>query len=143
METSTPIAQEIDIMRGHLSDLRDNIANYGIYLNTLETIWDAIPAMFFFKDVNNNIIKVNDYFCKVTGVKKEEVEGRSIKSLMKNQKRAAKYAENDIEVMRTGEPKLSIYEKIFDSEIKIRTDKFPIIVNGEVKGVLGFSVILK
>ena len=94
----TEIKNEINVMRQNIARLKKNILNYAAYVNTLEIIWDSIPAMFFFKDDMNNMVMVNNYFCDVLGVKKEDVEGKDISELMKNKSLAAKYASNDIHV---------------------------------------------
>jgi len=138
----TEIRDEINTMRKNIAKLKKNIVNYATYVNTLEVVWDSIPAMFFFKDDKNNIVRVNNYFCEVLGVEKEDIEGKNVSELMKNKNVAAKYASNDIHVLKTGKPKIGIEELIFDSYIKVRTDKFPVIFDGKIRGVLGISVII-
>jgi transcriptional regulator with PAS, ATPase and Fis domain len=143
MEVHNDIHDEIQNMKDSLSDLRKNISLYSVQLNTIEVVWDNIPAILFFKDKSNNLVRVNDYFCKTMKCKREDVEGKNLHELIKNDELVAKYASNDTDVFKSGEPKLGIIEPLFDTKIKLRTDKFPIKINGRVEGVLGFSVIIK
>lgn len=138
----TEIREEINLMRRNIANLKKNIIDYAQYVNTLEIIWDSIPAMFFFKDDENNMVRVNNYFCEVLNLKKKDVEGKNVAELTKNKSIAAKYASNDVYVLKTGKPKINIEETLFDTDIKLRTDKFPVMIDGKVRGVLGISVII-
>jgi PAS domain-containing protein len=138
----TELKDEINNMRQNIALLKKNIRNYAEYVNTLEVIWDSIPVIFFFKDDKNNLIRVNKHFCEVLNVTKEEVEGKNGSELTRDKSIAAKYATNDIAVLKTGKPKIGIEEMLFDTGIKLRTDKFPVIIDGKIRGVLGISVII-
>ena len=136
------ISGEIESMRDNIKELRKNLSLYSIHLNTLDALWDNIPAIIFYKDNLNTLVKVNDYFCKVMNCKKEDVEGKNICEMTKDDVLAAKYASNDLFVLNTGVPKLGIEEPLFDTGIQLRTDKFPIKINGKIEGIMGFSVIV-
>lgn len=129
-------------MKEDTEAIRKLVSVYMLEGDLLENIWDNIPAILFYKDKENKLIKVNKYFTKILGVKKSDVEGKNINDLMDNQILAAKYASNDIEVINNGVSRIGILEELFDTGIKLRTDKFPVRKNGKVCGVLGFSVIL-
>ena len=142
LKKENTIVEEINLMRSNLSDLKKNVSLYSMQLNTIESIWDYIPAILFFKDMCNNLVRVNNAFCTALGCKREDVEGKNLYKLMHDNKRATMYASNDREVLKTNKPKLGIEEYLMDTDIKLRTDKFPIEINGKVEGILGFSVIL-
>lgn len=137
------ITNEIYEMQRGVASLKKVISNYGEHIGVLESVWDSIPALMFYKDAQNNLIKVNRFFCTILKGNKEDFEGRSINELMKDQVQAGKYAMNDLIVIKSGKAKINIIEKLFDSEITVRTDKFPVQVDDKVVGVLGFSVILE
>lgn len=133
---------EIQKMKIETANLRSLIEIYADETKTLNDVWDSIPALMFIKDDKNTMVKVNNCFCRYLGLPREEIEGKNADELMKNHILAAKYAENDISVFETKKAKIGIVEKLFDTEITIRTDKLPIIKNEIVIGVLGLSVII-
>lgn len=133
---------EIQEMKIETANLRSLIEIYATGMETLNDIWNSIPALMFIKDNHNKMVRVNDCFCRYSGLEKKEIEGKSAEELTKNHILAAKYAENDISVFKSKKAKIGIIEKLFDTEITIRTDKLPIIKNGVVIGILGLSVII-
>lgn len=143
MDNIIDIDNEINSMRASIAELRKGVTQYGSNLTLLEAVWDTIPAIMFYKDKNNNLIKVNNYFCNVLGGKKSDYEMKNIDELMIDNVRASKYSQNDIIVIKSNKPKLGIIEQLFDSNITVRTDKFPVRINDIVEGVLGFSVVLE
>ncbi|HLD98282.1 MAG TPA: PAS domain S-box protein [Candidatus Nanoarchaeia archaeon] len=111
----------------------------------LETLMDNIPIMVFFKDTNNRLIKVNKYFCDLAGTTKDKIEGKRSDDFAEteHEKELVKhYGENDLDVINSKKPKLNIIENFFNTNIQIRTHKFPIIQNDEVVGVFGISIEL-
>lgn len=44
----------------------------------LESILDNLPALIFYKDKNNNFIRVNKYFAQINKMDKSFFEGKSI-----------------------------------------------------------------
>jgi PAS domain S-box-containing protein len=112
-------------------------------MTLLELVWDSVPALMFYKDTHNNLLKVNEYFCKLLGGEKTDYENKGMLELMEDQVQAARYAKNDLTVFKTGKSKIGIEEKLFDTNITVRTDKFPIKDNEDnVIGVLGLSVVI-
>lgn len=108
---------------------------------TLQLIFDACPALIFFKDASNRMLHVNKAFADKVGMPIEAIEGKNCADLFPNQ--ADAYWANDREVISTGNPKLGIIEKL-DTDtgtIWLQTDKVPYRnKNGEIIGLIGFSV---
>jgi PAS domain S-box-containing protein len=94
-------------------------------LSLLDMLWDNISIAMFYKDTENRLVKVNKCFSDICGIKKNELEGKHA------------------DVIKSAKPKLNIIEPLFSYNKKIfRTDKYPVIVDGKVIGVLGVSVEL-
>jgi PAS domain S-box-containing protein len=91
----------------------------------LRVLFDLMPAMIWFKDTQNGILRVNRRAAEAVGMAVEEIEGRpSIEVYPK----AAKFYVDDVEVIQSGLPKLGIVETIRNrqgEEIWIQTDKVP------------------
>jgi diguanylate cyclase (GGDEF)-like protein/PAS domain S-box-containing protein len=107
----------------------------------LEYIMDIAPVMIFYKDRGNRIVRVNRARAEVSGLTREEMEGKSAFDLFPHQ--ADGYWKDDRDVMNSGKPKRGIVEMIETSKgpMWIRTDKFPYRNGvGKVTGVIGFSV---
>jgi len=111
-------------------------------LSLLDMLWDNISIAMFYKDTENRLVKVNKCFSDICGIKKNELEGKHADELA-DKEIADKYARNDVDVIKSAKPKLNIIEPLFSYNKKIfRTDKYPVIVDGKVIGVLGVSVEL-
>ena len=99
------------------------------------------PAFILFKDVKNNIIRVNDTAAKMTGLPKEQIEGQPSKEIYPDM--ADVYYADDVQVMNSGKPKKGIIERlpaIDGSEKWLLTDKIPYFnANNEIEGILVFS----
>lgn len=107
-----------------------------------ETVLDAIPAMIFYKDVNNNILKVNRFFADSHRSKKNDFEGKSCFELYPTVL-AQKYWRDDLEVIKTRRPKEEIEELWEKDGIKkwFLTNKIPYInEKGKVIGIMGISI---
>jgi diguanylate cyclase (GGDEF)-like protein/PAS domain S-box-containing protein len=107
----------------------------------LELIIDNIPGLIFYKDMNNKFIKVNKYMADAKKISKSEMEGKSLEDIYPRED-AIKYFEDDLTVIKSGEPKLNIEEKWEnDGEVKwINTSKIPLKNNeDEIIGILGLS----
>lgn len=107
----------------------------------LQTIFDSSPALVFYKDKNNVLIRANKAFCDVLQRAKTEIEGKTAFELFPDN--AEKYWVDDMQVMNTGIPMLNIIEQM---ETKnglhwVRTDKIPYFdEKGNVTGIIGFSL---
>lgn len=107
-----------------------------------ETIFNLIPAMFFYKDLDNRFLKVNRALAKAAGWSRAKMEGASVFDLFP-EAAALKYWRDDKEIFRTGKPKRNILEAMPTAAGTkwVRTDKIPYVGNnGEILGIIGFSV---
>ena len=102
----------------------------------LRVLFDLTPAMIFFKDTENHILRANKRFVETLGI--EVREGKP--PLEDNSQEAAKFYLDDLEVIRSGAPKLGIIETVRDREGKklwVQTDKVPVHdKNGNVSGIV-------
>ena len=107
-----------------------------------QTIFDSVPAMIWYKDAENRILRVNRTAADSIGMPVRDLEGRSIYDLYPHH--AKQYHQDDLEVIRTGRPKLGIVEpyQVGSGEKRwIRTDKIPYRGDdGRVIGVIVFAV---
>lgn len=105
-------------------------------------IFDSVPAMIWFKDDKNRILRVNKYAAASVGRPVEEIEGKATEELYPDE--AAKYFADDLEVIRSGKPKLGIveqYQSASGEKRWVRTDKIPSFgKNGKPNGVVVFAV---
>lgn len=107
-----------------------------------QTIFHAVPAMIWFKDKHNRILRANHSAAASIGRTVEEVEGMSTADLYPTA--ADKYLKDDLEVAESGKPKLGIverYEVAGGTDRWVRTDKIPYRdENGNIVGVIVFAV---
>lgn len=105
-------------------------------------ILDSVPAMIWYKDTNNRLLRANRRAAESQGTTVQEMEGRRAEDYWPEE--AAQYLADDLEVARTGEPKLGIVERYrtpSGEKIWVRTDKVPYRDDhGQVIGVIVFSV---
>lgn len=108
----------------------------------LKTIIDSAPAMIWYKDTRNNIIRVNPAGARTAGRSISEIEGKSASELFPDL--ADQYYQDDRDVLSTGVPKLGIIEQMRTSQggtLWVQTDKLPLYdERGELTGLLIFSV---
>lgn len=76
----------------------------------LQLILDSTPAMIWYKDTENRIIRANHSAALSMGLSKEQIEGRLVAELYPEE------AEDDLVVIRTGQPRLGIVEPCFQVE---------------------------
>lgn len=108
----------------------------------LRVILDGVPAMVWYKDRENRILRANLAAAASVGRTPAELEGRSTYELYPEE--AACYHRDDLEVINSGRPKLGIVEPLrtADGETRwLRTDKIPYrAARGEIVGVIVFAV---
>lgn len=107
----------------------------------LRVIIDSSRSMIFYKDKANRFIFVNKAFTEITGLPKEEIEGKTAFEVFPEY--AKKYWEDDLEVMEKKREKLNITEPLVTDKgiVWLRSDKFPYTdEQGNVIGVIGFSL---
>jgi len=106
----------------------------------LAEILDALPLRFFRKDTENRIVYCNKAVADALGVTPAEMAGTPTARWYPEE--AERYYQDDLEVIRSGVPKLGIVEPLaIDGVTKqwIVTDKFPYRdAGGRVTGVLVF-----
>ena len=106
-----------------------------------QIIFHSAPLMIWYKDTENRILRANQTAAESVGLKVEEVEGLSTYELYPEE--AAKYHQDDLEVIRSGNPKLGIIEPYQTASGKkrwVRTDKIPYRdLEGNIVGVLVFA----
>ncbi|MGH7595048.1 MAG: PAS domain S-box protein [bacterium] len=107
-----------------------------------QVIFDSVPAMIWYKDQNNKILRVNKPAAESIGLPVEAIEGRWTHELYPDE--AAQYHGDDLQVIRSGEPKLGIIEQLqTESGEKrwIQTDKVPYRdETGNIIGVIVFAL---
>lgn len=87
-----------------------------------QLILDAIPSLIFLKDTSNRILRVNQAVLDAFDLRREEVEGCDSKEIFPDQAEA--FYQDDLEVIRSGQPKTGYPERAGDRWV--RTDKIPI-----------------
>jgi len=113
-------------------------------LEEYEAVFDAMPVMIWHKDTNNRTLRVNKGAAEFDGVKPSDVAGRSAWDMYPKE-RADQYYQDDLEVIRTGRPKLGIIERHVGPgtgvESWVETGKVPVRDrHGDVIGVIAFAI---
>src|SRR5262245_50478033 len=108
----------------------------------MEVLLDSMPAFIWYKDCENRILRANRLAAESMGLSVDQLEGRSTYDLYPDE--ASKYHHDDLEVIRSGEPKLGIVEVLTTASGEkrwVRTDKIPYRNEaGEIVGVIVFAV---
>jgi PAS domain S-box-containing protein len=107
----------------------------------LRTVLDSIPAMVFYKDTKNNLIRVNDAFAQSMKTTVSDLEGKSCFELWPDV--AQNYYDDDLEVIESGDSKLNIIEPLDTPTGRrwVKTDKILYHdKDGNIVGVIGFAV---
>ncbi|CAN5245414.1 hypothetical protein BH09SUM1_BH09SUM1_10390 [soil metagenome] len=103
----------------------------------LRVLIDLVPAMIWFKDTKNNILRVNKLVAETAGKSIEEIEGKPSSEIYPRE--AAQYYADDMAVMRSGIPKLGYVETLSGpqgEELWVQTDKVPYYdADGKVAGI--------
>ena len=73
-------------------------------------IFNSVPALIWYKDTHNRILRVNDAAAESIGKRAEEINGRPSEEIYPEN--AAAYYRDDLEVIRTGLPKFGIAEPL-------------------------------
>ena len=107
-----------------------------------ELILDTVPAMIFYKDTTNRILRVNALVAQSLGRPKDEIEGRHTAECFPEE--AERYFQDDLIVIESGLPRLGIEEPIQVAPGEKRwfsTDKIPLKDDrGRVTGVLVMAI---
>lgn len=106
-----------------------------------QALLDLIPAMVWYKDPHNRIIRANRRAAESIGKTVAEIEGRSTDEFYPEE--AERYHQDDLEVIVSGRPKLGIiepYKQEAGEKRWVQTDKVPYLdPRGNVLGVLVFA----
>ena len=106
-----------------------------------EIILDSVPALIWYKDRENRVIRANKLAAESIGLTKEQIQGKSSFELYPEH--AQSYYEGDLQVIRSGKPLMGIIErlKLADGRtLWLRTDKIPYRnEQGEIIGVIVFA----
>ncbi len=107
-----------------------------------QEIFDSVPAMIWYKDCDNRIVRANRPAATAAGLTPDAMEGRSVYELYPDE--AAKYHGDDLEVIESGQAKRGIIEMLQASSGEkrwVRTDKVPYQdESGKIVGVVVFAV---
>jgi diguanylate cyclase (GGDEF)-like protein/PAS domain S-box-containing protein len=91
-----------------------------------QVIFDSVPAMIWYRDAEGRILRANRTAAASRGLIPKDLEGRRLEEVYPDE--AARYRDDDREVMRSGHPKLGILEHLqiaSGEKICVRTDKVP------------------
>jgi PAS domain S-box-containing protein len=104
----------------------------------LRVLFNFLPALLCLKDANNRFLRANQRLADSLGKSVAELEGKTVAEVFPNP--AAKDQEEDLEIIRSGSPKLGIVESLEDKDAKtvwIQTDKIPVSDHhGKVIGLI-------
>jgi PAS domain S-box-containing protein len=106
-----------------------------------QVLLDLIPAMVWYKDTNNRIVRANRHAAESINKTVAEVEGLLASDLYPEE--AEQYYQDDLQVIASGRPKLGIVERYQTASGEkrwVQTDKVPYRdPQGHVIGVLVFA----
>ena len=108
----------------------------------LRVLLDLVPAMIWFKDTKNGILRVNEQVAKAVGKSVAEIEGRPSEEIYPQN--AAKFYADDLEIIRSRASKLDIIERLENSDGTqrwVETDKVPYF--DENDRVMGLVVVAR
>ncbi|MEI7885063.1 MAG: diguanylate cyclase [Clostridia bacterium] len=141
MESTRDQQSEELTLEQTIAELKISKDKYKYLSNQFEAILDHIPGLVFYKDTKNNFIRVNKYLADMHKMDKNELEGKNLSEIYPKED-ALKYYVDDLEVINSGEAKLSV-EETWETENGMRwvnTSKIPFINNaGDIIGVIGLS----
>ena len=101
-------------------------------------LFDVVPAMIWFKDTKNGFLRVNQRVAEATGLRVDQVEGKTAEDLFPAEAEA--YYADDLIVINSRQPKLGIVEQLAKpdgTKLWVQTDKVPVIdTDGNVTGLV-------
>ncbi len=106
-----------------------------------QVLLDLIPAMVWYKDSHNHIVRANRRAAESINKTVADIEGHSTDEFYPDE--ADKYHQDDLEVLVSGRPKLGIVEPYRTGSGErswVQTDKVPYLdAEGHILGVLVFA----
>jgi two-component system cell cycle sensor histidine kinase/response regulator CckA len=106
----------------------------------LQQIFDAVPALIFYKDLDHRFVRVNEEVVRFLGLPRDAILGRTDHDL--GLPLAAQYARDEDAVVATGRPRQGIVELLTTPAGTrwLQTDKIPHRdAAGNIIGVIGFA----
>jgi len=122
-------------------DLQESEEKFKLLNKELEMILDNLPGLVFFKDINNNFIKVNKYVANAHEMTKRELEGLSLFDLYPKDQAQA-YWDDDLDVIKSKKPKLNFIEPwdVEEGRRWVNSSKIPLFdENNNCIGIIGLS----
>lgn len=109
-----------------------------LQLAELRVLFDMMPAMIWFKDTENRILRVNQQAARIAGKSVAEMEGKPSREIYPHA--AAGFYADDLTVIRSGTPKLGYVESVpgpNGQNLWVQTDKVPVRAkDGRVIGLV-------
>ncbi len=142
IERTTMIINDITERKKSELAIRESEEKYRNLSLQFEAILDHIPGLIFYKDKENNFIRVNKFTANAFNKKKEELEGTNLRNLYSIEDAEKKY-QDDLSVIESGNAKLNIEENwnTADGIRWVNTSKIPFKNNkGEIIGIIGISM---
>jgi len=103
-----------------------------------EMIFNLVPVQIWYKDTQNNLIRVNRQVCSELGMTNEKIEGHSVEELFPSF--AQQYFKDDLEVFNARKPKLGIIEQVNTANgeiLWVHSDKVPVFgKDGQLVGLI-------
>ncbi len=151
-ENSAVLRQEVSLLRRRLAQAQGKIAGLERQRDDLkqqqarreiefQMIFDSLPALIFFKDKENRILRVNEAFCRTFDKSRDKIEGKNAGELFPEH--GEKFRCQDREIVEKGEARRGMLELMptCSGPRWFMTDKVPYRnEHGEIVGVLGFAV---
>ncbi|MEP6946132.1 MAG: PAS domain S-box protein [Acidobacteriota bacterium] len=107
----------------------------------LRVLFDLMPAMIWFKDTKNNILRVNERVAHAAGLPIAEIEGKASAKIYPDE--AEKFYADDRLVIESRKPRLGYVETVpgpDGANLWVQTDKVPYFDSkGEVIGIVVMS----
>jgi two-component system, cell cycle sensor histidine kinase and response regulator CckA len=110
--------------------------------DTLQTLLDSSPAMIFFKDRDNRILRANRTYYELTGFSPENISNRTVWDRAPDKATAELYWKSDKEVIESGRPQFNIIQPLIsDPSRQLLTNKAPTYdEQGNINGIVGTSI---
>lgn len=129
-------------IRTDITKLIEAEAARGQQRRELQTILDSVPAMIWYKDTNNNILRCNQAAAKVVNLQAQQiVECNACEIYPEN---ANIFYKGDLEVIQSGKPKRESIETLTTpsgEKVWLSVDRIPYLnENNELIGVIVFAL---
>jgi len=107
----------------------------------LQIMLDSSPAMIFYKDKENRFVRINKSFANVIGIPINSIIGKADYEIFPG--KTEKQINDELEIIKTGKPKLDVseYIEIPNGKRWIQVDKIPYNdSDGNIIGIIGFAL---